>query len=156
MNDKLKPKRNGNYSHSGNVKHGLYRENKALFNIWQTMKSRCENPNRQNYKNYGGRGIVICEEWETAENFIRWALFNGYNKGLQLDRIDNNKGYSPNNCRWVTPQENSLNRRNTIRLFINGELKTIKELSKEKGISQYTIYWWIKTKGEEYAKQRLS
>ncbi len=56
----LKPKRKGNYHHNGNPKHGLYQENALLFNVWQTMKGRCENPNRLNYKNYGGRGIKVC------------------------------------------------------------------------------------------------
>lgn len=139
-----------------NLKHGLYRENSRLFNVWQTMKSRCENANRDNYARYGGRGIMVCEEWQTAENFVKWALDNGYEKGLQLDRIDNAKGYSPENCRFVTASVNSRNRRNTKFLTLKGETKCVAEWSEILGVSQYTIYWWIREKGNEYAEQRLS
>lgn len=138
------------------LKHGLYRENSRLFNVWQTMKSRCENANRDNYARYGGRGIMVCEEWQTAENFVKWALDNGYEKGLQLDRIDNAKGYSPENCRFVTASVNSRNRRNTKFLTLKGETKCVAEWSEILGVSQYTIYWWIREKGNEYAEQRLS
>lgn len=152
----LKPKRNGNFHHNGNQKHGLYRENKNLFNLWQTMKSRCENKNREKYKDYGARGITVCEEWHTASVFVKWALDNGYKAGLQLDRIDNNAGYSPQNCRWVTPKENSRNRRNAKMLTLNGETKCVAEWCETIGVSQFTVYWWIREKGVKYAEQRLS
>ena len=152
----LKTKRQGNYRHSGNPKHGLYAENPNLFNTWQTMKSRCENPNRDKYKDYGGRGIRLCEEWHKAENFVRWALANGYEPGLQIDRIDNDGDYCPENCRFVTPKQNSRNRRNTKILTVNGETKCVAEWSEVVGVSQYTIHWWIKKRGREYAEQRLS
>lgn len=138
------------------LKHGLYRENASLFNVWQTMKARCENANRDNYARYGGRGITVCKEWQTAENFVKWALDNGYEKGLQLDRIDNAKGYSPENCRFVTATVNSRNRRNTKFLSLKGETKCVSEWSEILGVSQYTIYWWIREKGKAYAEQRLS
>lgn len=154
--EELKTKRKGNYRHSGNPKHGLYRNNAALFNVWNTMKSRCENPNRQNYINYGGRGIKVCKEWCDAKDFVIWALNNGYEKGLQLDRIDNDGNYEPSNCRWVTPKENSRNRRNTKHLTINGETKCVSEWCEIMNISKFTVYWWIKKKGREYAEQKLS
>lgn len=138
------------------LKHGLYRENASLFNVWQTRKARCENANRDNYARYGGRGITVCKEWQTAENFVKWALDNGYEKGLQLDRIDNAKGYSPENCRFVTATVNSRNRRNTKFLSLKGETKCVSEWSEILGVSQYTIYWWIREKGKAYAEQRLS
>ena len=153
---KLKPKRKGNYHHNGNTKHGLYNENSELFNVWQTMKGRCENPKRQNYKNYGGRGIKVCAEWQKAGNFVLWALTHGYTKGMQLDRIDNNGDYCPENCRFVTPKENSRNRRNTKRLTVSGETKTVVEWCEQLGLSQYTVYDWISKKGKEYAEQRIS
>ena len=153
---KLKPKRNGNYHHNGNVRHGLYKDHKELFNLWQTMKSRCENPKRENYERYGARGIKVCEEWHEAKNFVEWALNNGYKKGLQLDRIDNNKGYSPENCRFVTATENSRNRRNTKLLTINGETKCVAEWCEQKSVSVYTVYYWIRERGKEYAEQRVS
>lgn len=152
----LKQKRKGNYHHNGNKKHGLFNENKDLFNLWQTMKTRCENPKRENYERYGARGITICEEWHEAKVFVEWALQNGYKKGLQLDRIDNNKGYSPDNCRFVTPAENSRNRRNTKFLTVQGVTKCVAEWCREKDISQFTVYWWIREKGIKYAEQRLS
>lgn len=68
MATELKPKRKGNYHQNGNQKHGLYHENANLFNTWQTMKGRCENPNRPKYKDYGGRGIKVCSEWHEASN----------------------------------------------------------------------------------------
>lgn len=143
--------------HGGNhVIHGLYPRNKALFNIWETMKNRCENPKREKYKDYGARGIKVCDEWKKASAFVEWALSNGYRKGLQLDRIDNNSDYSPQNCRWVTPKENSRNRRNTKLLTINGETKCVAEWCEAIGISPYTVYWWIREKGVKYAEQRLS
>lgn len=149
-------KRTGNYHRRGNIKHGLYWKYEKLFNLWQTMKSRCENPKRDNYERYGARGITVCEEWREAKNFVEWALENGYKKGLQLDRIDNNKGYSPDNCRFVTPAENNRNRRNTKFLTIKGVTKCVAEWSREKNISQFTVYWWIREKGEKYAERRLS
>lgn len=152
----LKPKRKGNYHHNGNQRHGLYNENSELFNVWQTMKGRCENPKRQNYKNYGGRGIKVCTEWQKAGNFVLWALTHGYAKGLQLDRIDNNRDYCPENCHFVTPKENSRNRRNTKRLTVNGETKTVVEWCEQLGLSRYTVYDWIKKKGLEYAEQRIT
>ena len=153
--NELKPKRSGKYHHNGNTRHGLYKEHKELFNIWQTMKSRCENPNREKYKDYGGRGIKVCEEWHDAEVFCKWALANGYNGGLQIDRIDNDGNYEPSNCRWVTPKENSRNRRNTVCLTVNDETRCVAEWSEITNISSYTIYWCIKKKGQEYAEQRI-
>lgn len=152
----LKPKREGNYHHNGNPKHGLFRNNSALFNVWQTMIGRCENPNRSKYKDYGGRGIKVCDEWRTAKNFVIWALNNGYHPGLQIDRIDNNGNYCPENCRFVTPKKNSRNRRNTKRLTVKGETKTVVEWCEQLGVSQYTVYDWIRKKGYEYAEQRIT
>lgn len=154
--DELKPKHKGNYHHNGNPKHGLFRKNKELFNVWQTMKSRCENPNRSNYDRYGGRGIEVCDEWHIAENFIKWAIENGYHPGLQLDRINNNGNYHPDNCRWITPKQNSRNTRRNRFLTINGETKCVSEWCETVNVSPYTVYHWIRTKGVEYAEKRLS
>ena len=156
MPNELKSKRSGNYHHNGNPKHGLYRDNAALFNVWQTMKSRCENPNRTKYKDYGGRGIKVCDEWHEASKFVLWALSHGYRKGLQLDRVDNDGDYCPENCRFVTPKENSRNRRNTKRLTVNGETKTIVEWCEQLGANQYTVYYWIREKGITYAERKMS
>lgn len=90
-------------------KHPLYR-------VWCGMITRCGNPNAHKFKTYGGRGISVCDEWRASRAFVAWALVNGWEPGLQLDRRDNDKGYSPDNCRFVTPSVNGLNRRDTVRL----------------------------------------
>lgn len=151
MAENLKPCQKGNY------KHGCSKTHPNLFGVWESMKSRCNNPNRPKYKDYGARGIKVCDEWNySAENFCVWALENGYCEGLQLDRIDNNGNYEPNNCRWVTPKENSRNRRNTVYLTINNQTKSVAEWCESINISPYTVYWWVRTKGVKYAENRLS
>lgn len=77
-----------------------------LYRTWSHMKHRCNNPNSASYPRYGGRGIKVCEEWYSYQNFAEWAISSGYTDELTIDRIDSNKGYSPDNCRWVTLSEN--------------------------------------------------
>ena len=89
------------------MEHGLSKT--RLYNIYSGMKQRCYNPNNQHYQWYGGKGITICNEWindNGLQNFIDWALNHGYNENLTIDRIDNNQGYSPDNCQWVTQSVN--------------------------------------------------
>lgn len=98
-----------------------------LYNIWTDMKQRCYNPNAKNYNRYGGRGIKVFSEWKDSfEKFKNWALENGYQNSLTLDRLDNNSGYCPANCRWATAKQQSHNRANTI--LCNGVcIKTVAE-----------------------------
>ena len=97
--------------------HGMSKT--RLYNIWQSMLQRVgvyKCADEKVKRNYQDRGITVCDEWLVFENFRDWALSHGYKEGLQIDRIDNDKGYCPENCRWLTPKENTNNRRNTIRL----------------------------------------
>ena len=100
-------------------KHKL--SNHRLYNIWAHIKQRCCNPNNAGYKNYGGRGISVCEEWENSfEAFYVWAIKNGYKENLTIDRIDNEKGYYPANCRWTSVLEQNKNKRTTPKILWNG------------------------------------
>lgn len=76
------------------------------YNIWRLMKRRCSNPNDPHYYLYGGRGIKVCEEWQKSDNFLQWAYANGYADNLEIDRIDPDGDYEPNNCRWITKAQN--------------------------------------------------
>lgn len=83
----------------------------SLYGSWRRMHERCSNPRAHNYARYGGRGIRVCEAWLAWREFKTWALAHGYAPGLTLDRRNNDQGYTPENCRWATPLEQTLNRR---------------------------------------------
>ena len=142
--------------HAPAYKHGACMQNPRLYSVWSTMMHRCYDKAREKYKDYGGRGITVCEEWHSPNNFIEWAESHGWEDGLQLDREDNNGNYTPLNCRFVTPKNNSRNRRNTKFLTVNGETRCVAEWCETIDISPYTVYWWIKTKGREYAEERIA
>lgn len=91
-----------------NTTHGGRKD--GLYKVFSSMKSRCTNPNMESYYLYGGRGISICPEWDNYANFKEWAESSGYTKGLSIDRIDSNLGYSPDNCRWATAECQNRNR----------------------------------------------
>ena len=98
-----------------NFVHGFSGEER-LYHVWKGMRERCNNPNSKSFKNYGGRGIRICDEWDSYLAFRNWALSNGYDESkpareCSIDRIDNGKGYSPDNCRWVDMATQAANRR---------------------------------------------
>ena len=104
------------------------------------MIQRCTNPNRESYRQYGGRGIAVCEEWaQSFESFYVWAISNGYGDNLQIDRIDNDGNYTPENCRWVTPVENMGNTSRNIHLTFRGETHTLSEWARITGINNETL-----------------
>lgn len=124
--------------------HGFSKKER-LYTIWQGMKDRCYNSNSSHYYLYGERGIGICEEWKSNyPSFREWAIKNGYNSKLTIDRIDNNKGYEPDNCRWISYERQNLNKRTNVKLTYKGQTKCISEWSKELGISQSLIRARIK------------
>lgn len=121
---------------------------KRLYKIYLGMKQRCYNPKQPSYKNYGGRGITICEEWlNDYSSFKKWSLKNGYSEQMTIDRIDNNKGYSPDNCRWTTRKEQNNNTRRCVLITYNGETHNITQWSEKTGIprgiiaKRYNLGW---------------
>jgi len=129
----------------------------SLFNngrlryVYYDMIRRCHKETSNHYKYYGGRGIKVCEEWrKDCCNFYRWAKDNGYDVGLQIDRIDNDGDYCPENCRWITPSKNNYNKSDTRFITYNGEKHTLIEWESITGISKtiladriYKYHWDI-------------
>jgi hypothetical protein len=125
------------------IKHG--KTHTRLFRIWSGMKSRCYAKTNNSYKNYGYRGIVICDEWRyNFQNFYKWAMTNGYADNLTIDRTNVNGNYEPANCKWATYQQQENNRRDTVFLNICGCRKPITEWSEMVGIGSATIEWRIR------------
>ena len=120
--------------------------NTRLYNIWECMKTRCYNKHHIKYHNYGGRGISICDSWKNSYiNFRDWALMNGYNENLTIDRINVNGNYEPSNCQWITHAEQQKNRRTTKSKFDSRyTLPEIYELAKQNNISKSTVYMRLK------------
>lgn len=125
------------------------------------MKRRCYNPEEKFYKDYGGRGIKVCDDWmdkkEGHSNFQKWAVENGWEEGRSIDRIDVNGNYEPSNCRWATPEEQANNRRNNNYVTINGVTKTTSEWARQIGISQNAFTGRINSgwTGEELLKPKF-
>lgn len=112
-----------------------------LYRIWSALHSRCTNDHIEDtFKNYGGRGIQVCDDWKTYETFREWALASGYEDGLSIDRIDVNGNYEPSNCRWATQREQCRNRRNTLWVEFNGYKKPLAEWCDELNLPYRVVY----------------
>lgn len=119
------------------VKHGM--SDTRIHKIWTSMRNRCTNKSNPAYKDYGARGISVCEDWESFEVFYQWAVATGYNDSLTIDRIDVNGNYCPENCRWATRQMQANNKRTSRRVQYNGEVHTVSEWARIKNISKTLI-----------------
>ena len=126
----------------GTYRHGFCRKDKTnrLYKIWSGMKDRCYNKNNPEFCNYGGREIIVCQQWlDDFINFKDWALENGYSEKLTIDRIDNNGNYSPENCRWADRFMQGNNKRNCIFISYKGKTQTLAQWSRETGINRTTL-----------------
>lgn len=121
------------------MKRNPYRKTR-LWYIWVNMKTRCCNPNSKAFPRYGGRGITICDEWlNDSLTFCEWAMTNGYQDDLTLDRIDNDGPYSPENCRFISMTEQQHNRSNNRNITYQGETHCVTEWSRRLGINQTVL-----------------
>ena len=118
------------------------------FQAWKDVLSRCTNPINKRWDRYGGRGISVCERWQKFENF--YADMGERPKGKQIDRINNDKGYSPDNCRWVTRKENMNNREKSIKVSFGYFQLTIPELAQLAMVSRSTMYNRLKRYGNAW------
>lgn len=115
---------------SHNATHGM--SNTRIYGVWLQMRGRCRHSYGKDIKVYQGRNITVCEEWnKDFMSFYNWSIENGYNDDLTIDRIDNEKGYSPQNCRWITNSEQQLNKRNTVKVLYNDEEIPLVELCRK-------------------------
>lgn len=112
---------------------------KRLWKIWSAMHERCELKSHSHFKDYGGRGIYVCDEWNDYLPFAKWARKNGYADNLTIDRIDIDGCYEPSNCRWVTMKEQQNNKRNNHVVEYKGEKYTLTQLAEKVGIGKTTL-----------------
>ena len=120
----------------------------SLWYRWHGIKKRCLNPTDARYHQYGGRGIKVCDEWLASfDNFAEWALSHGYSEGLTIERIDVNGDYCPENCKWITLQEQSFNKRDTIWVDYRGEHIQLKILCERLGVCYDTVHNRIRKMG---------
>lgn len=125
-------------------KHGLCRT--PIYIKWYSIKSRCENKNNDSYKNYGGRGIRVCDRWQKFENFLE-DMGNSFKEGMSIERIDNNGNYCKENCKWIPMIEQVRNKRNVVLYEYKGEKLTIPELEIKLGLTKNMLRKRIKVMG---------
>lgn len=115
-----------------------------IYHIWHTMLRRCNDKKHEKYEFYGNKGIEVCKEWADFKNFYNWAIVNGYNDKLTLDRVDFNGNYEPDNCRWITQKEQCRNKKNNLYIEYQGQTKTLVEWTELLNISYSRTYSQIK------------
>ncbi|ULF48725.1 hypothetical protein [Bacillus phage BillyBob] len=134
-----------------------------LYTIYRNMKQRCHNPKHTSYETYGAKGIEVCLEWRNSPTvFMEWALANGYNDELTIDRVDSTKGYAPDNCRWITLSENSrragLGRKRPDGgkkpklVTYNGKSQSLKDWASELGVSYQALHARVSRNGGSIEK----
>lgn len=134
---------------------GRARKNKAkhavsgtpMYQVWAGMRDRCRNQKNKYYDRYGGRGITICERWDSFENFC--ADMGERPAGLTIERIDNDKGYSPDNCRWATAAEQNRNKTGVLKITIDGVTRCLSEWAREVGVTRHYLAYRIKKNGQD-------
>lgn len=117
-------------------KHGM--SGTQIYTIWTAMVDRCTNPKAKRYKDYGGRGVSICDRWLTFDNF--YSDMGDYKEGMSIDRIDNNIGYSPENCRWTDDISQANNKRNNVLVSLFGRTQTLAQWCREIGVKYSTAH----------------
>ena len=130
--------RDGPVTSKNNERHGL--SYSRLYRIWHSMKTRCGTPSSTAYKHYGAKGITVCDIWKSSFTaFYEWAIENGYEDNLSIDRIKNDLGYYPDNCRWVTNKEQKINRDYCRQITFNGKTQCVSAWVEELGIARSTL-----------------
>ena len=122
-------------------------EHKRLWSIWNGIKKRCLRPNEPRYKDYGGRGITLAQEWLNFDNFAEWALSHGYTDELTIERIDVDGNYCPENCKWITQLEQCKNKRDTLWVMYHGEKVRLQDLAETAVVSYDTVHDRIYKRG---------
>lgn len=149
----------GCYRKETHTIHG--RSDSKLYQAWADMKTRCQNPGNTFYARYGGRGIIVCDEWQEFEPFMEWAVTNGYDEALTIERIDNDGNYEPENCKWITQSEQCQNRRSCRYITYKGITKNLTQWAKETGINCVTLGYrlsagWSTEKALNTPSQRVA
>ena len=129
------------HNHEYGFKHGM--SNTRIYTIWSGMIQRCCNPNAKNYPRYGGRGITICEEWKEFKNFYDWSKISGYTDNLTIERLDNNGNYCPENCTWITKQNQMRNTRRNHYIKYNDEELTLTEWARKFDMNVETLRYQV-------------
>jgi hypothetical protein len=125
---------------AANTKHGMTAH--PIYWVWRSMRDRCRLPTHQSWKNYGGRGIRVCRRWRAFESFLA-DMWPTYREGLSIERRDNNRGYSRENCTWVTRDVQACNRRNNVFVRLKGRRLTVAQTARETGIGVTTLLYRI-------------